>query len=666
MKKILLILSMFQFVANAQIVNKFRDSTWFKSGVQFDGNVVFKSGAGSGKVWTSNSNGTGSWQTISSSGVSQGALNDSITNVRNIRKVDTIYKNLDSIIYKINGIRYALLDSTGGGTLTLIDDTLILGGISVYLPYIPLSGTVSGSPVTGDIEVYDGFSMKTRDYLDSGYFNLQTFGDGIKIGHQSDNSLTDGFISILNNGFYYGLIDMPNGSVGIRGNTDYTPYITALDYPQKKYVDETISDSINYVIGLIPSVSSYVTTSQLTDTSNTLRGLISAKQDNLISGTTIKTINSTSLLGSGNITTPDAQTLSTSYGSDSITLSISGGNSIKFAYAVDSVGMVSTDSLITYKAGVRRSYKVGSTGGGGALSAITAATATNTIDNTNYKQRWNWSTTAGDTAFALLGNSTGAASNLQNVLTVSNSGANTNVSQTTFGAKISNTKTGTSSINYGLYAKASGGSTANYAIGADGDVFVYTGFGYKFQSGGSITDGGALQITAGTNRAIFLTPTKAEGVDILTSANYISHNFYEVSGTDAGIIMGGRYNAGTYDPFFTTSIVQLQRQSGKLNFIAATGLAGSYTPSSYTIMTVNGTTSGAAGNVGIGTTSPSANAKLEITTTTLAPIKLTPMTATQASAVTAEDGQILYVNSTDGTFTSVGFWGRENGVWVKF
>lgn len=73
---------MFQFVANAQIVNKFRDSTWFKSGVQFDGNVVFKSGAGSGKVWTSNSNGTGSWQTISTGG-------DSIYYFRTIAQLRT-------------------------------------------------------------------------------------------------------------------------------------------------------------------------------------------------------------------------------------------------------------------------------------------------------------------------------------------------------------------------------------------------------------------------------------------------------------------------------------------------------------------------------------------------------------------------------------------------
>ena len=41
------------------------------------------------------------------------------------------------------------------------------------------------------------------------------------------------------------------------------------------------------------------------------------------------------------------------------------------------------------------------------------------------------------------------------------------------------------------------------------------------------------------------------------------------------------------------------------------------------------------------------------------------MTATQASALTAEDGQIVYVSTTDATFVSIGFWGRENGVWVK-
>ena len=530
----------------------------------------------------------------SGGGVSQSALNDSITAVRVIRKVDTLYRNLDSLVFKINGVRYSIKDS--------------ISNLTGYALQVSLNDSVT--------------TLRNIRKVDTLYKN--TGGDSIVF---------------TINGLRASILD--------RQNTGTVTSVTA-------------SSPLASSGGSTPNVTA---DTSILSTKGNVTGLLLNKQDNLISGTNIKTVNSNSLLGSGNIVTPDAQTLSTSYGSDSITLSISGGNSIKFAYAVDSVGMVSTDSLITYKAGVRRSYKVGSTGGGGALSAITAATATNTIDNTNYKQRWNWSTIAGDTAFALLSNSTGAASNLQNVLTVSNSGANSNASQTTFGAKISNTKTGTSSINYGLYAKASGGGS-NYSVAADGDFFCIGGK-YRWQSGAYIDDGSALTLYAGTNHAVFITPTKAEGITVLTSGGTISHNFYEVSSTKAGIMMGGRYNAGTYDPFSTTNVAQIERDNGKLNFIMPTGLAGSYTPSSYIAMTIQGGTSAAAMNVGIGTSSPSSNAKLEITATTKMPLKLTPMTATQASALTAEDGGLIYVSDTNGTFTSVGFWGRENGVWVK-
>ena len=41
------------------------------------------------------------------------------------------------------------------------------------------------------------------------------------------------------------------------------------------------------------------------------------------------------------------------------------------------------------------------------------------------------------------------------------------------------------------------------------------------------------------------------------------------------------------------------------------------------------------------------------------------ISATTASGLTAVNGDIIYVNTTNGTFTSIGFWGRENGVWVK-
>lgn len=46
-------------------------------------------------------------------------------------------------------------------------------------------------------------------------------------------------------------------------------------------------------------------------------------------------------------------------------------------------------------------------------------------------------------------------------------------------------------------------------------------------------------------------------------------------------------------------------------------------------------------------------------------MKLKGITSTAASAITAADGMIVYVTNTNGTFTSIGFWARENGAWVK-
>jgi hypothetical protein len=68
---------------------------------------------------------------------------------------------------------------------------------------------------------------------------------------------------------------------------------------------------------------------------------------------------------------------------------------------------------------------------------------------------------------------------------------------------------------------------------------------------------------------------------------------------------------------------------------------------------------------GFGTATPSQNAMVTFSSTTKAGFKIDGVNVTQAGAITAEDGQVIYVTNTDGTFTSVGFWGRENGAWVK-
>lgn len=99
---------------------------------------------------------------------------------------------------------------------------------------------------------------------------------------------------------------------------------------------------------------------------------------------------------------------------------------------------------------------------GGAISTLTLATATNTIDNTDYLQEWQWNTLASGTGLRLSSISTLAASNTQRLLQVNLSGANGTTTQTTYASSFTNTHTGTLSTNVAGYFSASGG-TNNYA-----------------------------------------------------------------------------------------------------------------------------------------------------------------------------------------------------------
>ena len=74
----------------------------------------------------------------------------------------------------------------------------------------------------------------------------------------------------------------------------------------------------------------------------------------------------------------------------------------------------------------------------------------------------------------LASTSTGAASNTQKVLNIATSGANSTTTQTTYGAYISNTHTGTSSTNIAEYLTATGGIT-NYSLYSDGDIYINGG-----------------------------------------------------------------------------------------------------------------------------------------------------------------------------------------------
>jgi len=97
---------------------------------------------------------------------------------------------------------------------------------------IPLSGTVSGSLVTGDIEVFNGFDLKTPNadanefhslYMDDGGVQLK-YNDGV-FQNEVSISQAEVFLNSTNPAF-----------TGLRGQDDYSSVINDLNYTQMIYV----------------------------------------------------------------------------------------------------------------------------------------------------------------------------------------------------------------------------------------------------------------------------------------------------------------------------------------------------------------------------------------------------------------------------------------------
>ena len=144
--------------------------------------------------------------------------------------------------------------------------------------YMRLDGTEEGKEATGIYEFVQSVGGITYKLSIDGTGIIFTRSDSPNIytyitkaylsfsdGATNTSYVASGIISNKN----YILLDVEGENPsGLRGDEDYSANITDLDYTQKIYVDN----------------------------------LISTKQDELVSGSNIKTINGTSVLGSGNIT----------------------------------------------------------------------------------------------------------------------------------------------------------------------------------------------------------------------------------------------------------------------------------------------------------------------------------------------------------------------------
>ncbi len=124
-----------------------------------------------------------------------------------------------------------------------------------------------------------------------------------------------------------------------------------------------------------------------------------------------------------------------------------------------------------------------------ALSSITAATGTNSINSSDFGQTWAWNTLSSTSALTLSSTSTAAASNTQTLLNIALSGANATATQTTYGMQVVNTHTGTSSTNIAGYFSASGGTNNYGLLIANGNVGIGNSAPLALQHN-TVTNGG--------------------------------------------------------------------------------------------------------------------------------------------------------------------------------
>lgn len=501
--------------------------------------------------------------------------------------------------------KYPTVNAVNTGlALKVTANSAITGATKTKITY-DSKGLVTGGVDASLSELLDDATHRTVTDAQIAAWNALIGGSVFQTVWNATTNSPSLVSSVGTKGFYY--IVNVSGSTNLNGITDWKVGDWAIfDGTVWRKVDNT--DAVSDVNGLTGSVvldtsnvsatlnKRYVTDAQLVIIGNTsgtnsgdnsvnslYSGLATSKQDTLVSGTNIKTINGTSLLGSGNIAV------------------------------------------------------------GASISGLTDATATNTINNGAYSQEWQWNSLNNNTGLKLSSTGVGVVNSTQKLFECTMSGVLPATGSSSYAGYFKNTQTGVGS--YGLYAEGTG-----TAINAVGNINTSTGLYIN-------NDFGIFPNVTGSN-------IKAASSSRLNLRGYNLINFQNIDGTvnyasinnitdnvRQSLLFNGVYVGGLFYCSATTSAM-VERNSDKLIFSANSGLTANATFTPNNIMTVYGTNS----NVGIGTTTPVASAKLEVSSTTSG--FLPPrMTATQASAIASPaKSLIVYVTDTNGTFTSAGIW----------
>lgn len=288
------------------------------------------------------------------------------------------------------------------------------------------------------------------------------------------------------------------------------------------------------------------------------------------------------------------------------------------------------------------------------MNEILSAIADNTIDNSNNKQSWSWNTLASGSGLTLSSTSTASVTN-DAVLSVVKSGVAVTNTQTIYGLKVENTsQSGGGTIIGGLFSaqNASGNNIAIQTTGSGSNGYTALGVGNngKIVWNNGDKDGSTIQNVSNVPELRITSPdVSAFGSVSLFTTKYGTKFYNKNTGalfanigtfdnTKSYLLFGGDSYSTIYRSEFTTACL-IERNLGVLKLSANAGLAGGYATLTPTFqLNVVGTTN----NVGVGTETPTASAKLDVTSTTQG--FLPPrMTTTQKNAIaTPSEGLIVY------------------------
>jgi hypothetical protein len=129
---------------------------------------------------------------------------------------------------------------------------------------------------------------------------------------------------------------------------------------------------------------------------------------------------------------------------------------------LDASGDIGSSGQVLTSTGTGTNWETAT--GGAAISDLTPATATNTINNDGWEQEWQWDGLLGGAGLKLTSTNTGAIGSTQKLFSVSTTGVNATPGQTTYAAHFSNSHTGSSHLNYGVYSTITGANSNSSAI----------------------------------------------------------------------------------------------------------------------------------------------------------------------------------------------------------